>query len=46
MSGKELRALRASVVIFVIQEGNENMEELHNELADLANRVETMRRRL
>jgi hypothetical protein len=34
------------VVIFGFEEGNENMEELRNELADLANRVETMRRRL
>jgi hypothetical protein len=34
------------VVIFGLEEGNENMEELRNELADLANRVETMRRRL
>jgi hypothetical protein len=43
MSGKELRA---SVVIFGFEERNEDMEELRNELADLANRVEMMRRRL
>jgi hypothetical protein len=34
------------VVTFGFEERNEDMEELHNELADLANRVETMRRRL
>ena len=42
----ELRALHASVVIFGFEERNEVMEELRNDLADLANRVETMRRRL
>jgi hypothetical protein len=34
------------VVISDLEERNDDMEELRNDLADLANRVEMMRRRL